>query len=268
MTRAPRVISTYLMVVLSFFVHFAVYSESDKTTAFAHYASIQTKKIHNDLVDFTLVTAPTVFPKRDEATKKLKIDKAPEGTIVTLHDLETGAPLESCIAPCKLPVIPKENFFLMRYKPNHRWDLVKTSVSDWKRVRKSSDYWKYDTKYWYFDYPLWPNVDQKMEQCRVKIENSKKINGPAKPCVRVSPIMPAKTVTSGVCTVMFDVDENGLTENWEIKNCTHDIFKQNSLEVLKYWLYFPKKIDGVAVRDNSVESVITYKLDNGKGDPL
>lgn len=86
--------------------------------------------------------------------------------------------------------------------------------------------------------------------------------------MRLTPIIPAKTVTRGHCTLKFDVTPEGFTRNVEALTCTDPIFKNTSIATLRLWRYYPKKIDGQAVAQTGLTEDIKFILSDGKGNRL
>lgn len=64
--------------------------------------------------------------------------------------------------------------------------------------------------------------------------------------VRV-PVVPRRAKKSGYCTVDFDINTLGETENIKIASCSDDVYKKASLRNVKKTKFYPKMENGVAV---------------------
>ena len=87
----------------------------------------------------------------------------------------------------------------------------------------------------------------------------------AQPLVRIPPVMPPNAEKSGHCKVRFDVSPDGQPFNVQATYCTQSVFKRASIKSVEKWKYQPKIQDGVAVGRTGVESQITFRLADERG---
>ncbi len=90
----------------------------------------------------------------------------------------------------------------------------------------------------------------------------------AQPLVRIPPIMPPRAEKSGHCKVQFDVSPAGAPFNVVATYCTSSVFKRSSIKSVQKWKYNPKIVDGLAVARKGVQSQITFKLTDERGNVL
>lgn len=87
----------------------------------------------------------------------------------------------------------------------------------------------------------------------------------AQPLVRIPPIMPPRAEKSGHCKVRFSVSPEGAPFNVVTTYCTNSVFKRPSIKSVQKWKYNPKIVDGRAVARQGVESTITFRLTDERG---
>ena len=87
----------------------------------------------------------------------------------------------------------------------------------------------------------------------------------AQPLVRIPPIMPPRAEKSGHCKVSFDVSPEGAPFNVKADYCTQSLFSRPSIKSVSKWKYNPKIIDGRAVSRAGVQSKITFRLADERG---
>ncbi len=87
----------------------------------------------------------------------------------------------------------------------------------------------------------------------------------AQPLVRIPPIMPPRAEKSGHCRVKFDVSPEGAPFNVQATYCTQSLFQRASIKSVEKWKYNPKIVDGRAVSRTGVESKITFRLADERG---
>ncbi|HID36054.1 MAG TPA: energy transducer TonB [Ghiorsea sp.] len=90
----------------------------------------------------------------------------------------------------------------------------------------------------------------------------------AQPLVRIPPIMPPRAEKSGHCKVQFDVSPAGVPFNVVATYCSSSVFKRSSIKSVQKWKYNPKIVDGSAVARKGVQSQITFKLTDERGNIL
>lgn len=87
----------------------------------------------------------------------------------------------------------------------------------------------------------------------------------AQPLVRIPPIMPPRAEKSGHCKVQFDVSPEGQPFNVEATYCSQSLFSRPSIKSVQKWKYNPKIVDGRAVSRAGVQSKITFRLADERG---
>ena len=87
----------------------------------------------------------------------------------------------------------------------------------------------------------------------------------AQPLVRIPGQMPPRAEKSGHCQMVFDVGTDGAPFNIQTKYCTDNIFKRESVKATSKFKYRPKIVDGIAVNMTGVETRITYRLLDDRG---
>ena len=102
----------------------------------------------------------------------------------------------------------------------------------------------------------------KIDRSNFKIQVSDR---DAQPLVRIPPIMPPRAERSGHCKVRFDVSPEGQPFNVEATFCTQSLFSRSSIKSVQKWKYNPKIVDGRAVSRSGVESKITFRLTDERG---
>ena len=90
----------------------------------------------------------------------------------------------------------------------------------------------------------------------------------AQPLVRIPPIMPPRAERSGHCKVRFDVSAQGAPFNVIATYCSGSVFKRSSVRSVQKWKYNPKIVDGRTVARKGVESQITFRLTDERGNIL
>ena len=182
-------------------------------------------------------------------------DNSPH-VVAMLHDRRTGAPLDSCRAPCALtsPLVPPGVVTLYRYgsKP---MDIPVESIVFSGEVR-----------------PLWLNFNEvdhqlKRERCAKEFEQIRKTeaNRDTFPCVRVPPTMPRMAVRSGHCLVALTVAKNGEVVDVVARKCTDPIFCKPTVEAVRRWIYYPKLEYREVIERPDVTSKMTFSLNDENG---
>ncbi len=90
----------------------------------------------------------------------------------------------------------------------------------------------------------------------------------AQPLVRIPPIMPPRAEKSGHCKVKFDVSPEGAPFNVSATYCTQSLFERASTKSVSRWKYNPKMLDGRAVSRSGVETKITFRLADERGNVI
>jgi len=191
----------------------------------------------------------------DHAIIQISRANSPQ-VVATLHDRRTGAPLDSCRAPCSLssPLVPPGVVILYRYgsKP---MDVPVESIIFSGDIR-----------------PLWLNfneVDHQVdrERCAKEFEGLRKTeaNRDAAPCLRYPPTMPQMATRSGHCDVSLNVSKNGEAIDVVARECTDPVFCEPTVEAVRRWIYYPKLEYGEVVERSDVSSKMTFRLTDPNG---
>lgn len=106
-----------------------------------------------------------------------------------------------------------------------------------------------------------PKIDRQNFQIQVSDRD-------AQPLVRIPPIMPPRAEKSGHCNVRFDVSPDGAPFNVSATYCTASLFERASVKSVEKWKYNPKIVDGRSVSRTGVESKITFRLTDERGNIL
>ena len=87
----------------------------------------------------------------------------------------------------------------------------------------------------------------------------------AQPLVRIPPQMPPRAEKSGHCKVRFNVSPEGQPFDVQATYCTERMFESPSIRSVQKWKYNPKIQDGRPVGRTGVESKITFRLTDERG---
>ncbi|MBC6403238.1 MAG: energy transducer TonB [Hyphomonadaceae bacterium] len=87
----------------------------------------------------------------------------------------------------------------------------------------------------------------------------------AQPLVRIPPVMPPRAEKSGRCKVRFDVSPEGAPFNVVVTYCSQSLFERASIKSVQKWKYNPKIVDGRPVARSGVETTITFRLTDERG---
>ena len=87
----------------------------------------------------------------------------------------------------------------------------------------------------------------------------------AQPLVRIPPQMPPRAEKSGHCRMRFNVSPEGQPFDVQATYCTQSLFERPSIRNVQKWKYNPKIQDGRAVGRVGVETKITYRLADERG---
>ena len=87
----------------------------------------------------------------------------------------------------------------------------------------------------------------------------------AQPLVRVAPTFPVQIDKSGHCNLKFDVTAEGRPTLVSVVDCTSNVFAQPSINNVRRWIYEPRLINGEKVRRYGVQTKITFRLMDERG---
>ena len=87
----------------------------------------------------------------------------------------------------------------------------------------------------------------------------------AQPLVRIPPQMPPRADKSGHCKVRFNVSPEGQPFDVVATYCTQNLFERPSIRSVQKWKYNPKIQDGRPVGRTGVESKISFRLTDERG---
>ncbi len=103
-----------------------------------------------------------------------------------------------------------------------------------------------------------PEIDRSQFQITVSDRD-------AQPLVRIPPIMPPRAEKSGHCKVRFNVSPEGQPFDVTATYCTQSLFERPTIRSVQKWKYNPKIQDGRPVGRTGVESKITFRLADERG---
>jgi protein TonB len=103
-----------------------------------------------------------------------------------------------------------------------------------------------------------PKIDRSQFQIAVSDRD-------AQPLVRIPPQMPPRAEKSGHCRVKFNVSPEGQPFDVVATYCTERLFERPSVRSVQKWKYNPKIQDGRPVGRTGVESKITFRLADERG---
>lgn len=103
-----------------------------------------------------------------------------------------------------------------------------------------------------------PEIDRSQFQITVSDRD-------AQPLVRIPPIMPPRAEKSGHCKVRFNVSPEGQPFDVVATYCTQSLFERPTIRSVQKWKYNPKIQDGRPVGRSGVESRITFRLADERG---
>lgn len=103
-----------------------------------------------------------------------------------------------------------------------------------------------------------PEIDRSQFQITVSDRD-------AQPLVRIPPIMPPRAEKSGHCKVRFNVSPEGQPFDVVATYCTERLFERPSIKSVQKWKYNPKIQDGRPVGRVGVESKISFRLTDERG---
>ncbi len=210
--------------------------------------------IQKRLRAFRLIKTVESFPGRPDASQDIHVDTRQGPAIATLHSKRNGQPLESCMTPCTLHGSYNKWYRLSVYKDGFMPKMLPIEVKSWaKRARKVN---------------LGQDFNKVMAarlKCYRDFQKSEKVDGDAKPCLRVPPRMPVWAKKSGHCKMVFDVTAEGRVTNVKTKSCTYKVLKSASIRSVNWWYYNPKVDRGVAVERLGMEAKVSFRLTNARG---
>lgn len=106
-----------------------------------------------------------------------------------------------------------------------------------------------------------PEIDRSQFQITVSDRD-------AQPLVRIPPIMPPRAEKSGHCKVRFSVSPEGAPFDVVATYCTQSLFERPTVRSVQKWKYNPKIQDGRPVGRTGVESRITFRLADERGNVI
>jgi len=217
--------------------------------------------------DFRIVKKMEDFPERYNASVKLPIRAESstgsdnEKALVTLHDGNTGAPMESCFTPCTLHKLPGHPTFVFGYKVGH-FTFPSEIEADPAQMRALYPFW--DDVYRVSLGPDYNKAQVERRLCMRAFQLMERTDQDAKPCYRIPPPMPEINY-SGKCEIHFDVSPRGLVVNARAADCTDEIFEGPSLFAVSHWTYFPKVDRGMAVTRKDVRTTLKFDVTDYDG---
>jgi len=211
--------------------------------------------------DFRIVKTPENFPERYNASVEIPVrsgDPDVPIALVTLHDGNTGEPLESCYSPCSLFKAPNRPVFIYPYKAGfHTFpDGIELDPMEMREV-----YANWNNVYEFRLGTNYPKVRRHQKKCWREFQNKERVDGDAMPCFRYPPNMPAVALNaSGSCQMEFDVSPRGRVVNARATKCSNPVFEGPSLFAVRQWVYYPKVERGMAVTRPSVKTKMEFRI--------
>ena len=216
--------------------------------------------------DFRIVKTIEDYPERYNANIPIDITTIRSDgredirALITLHDGKTGAPVESCYAPCVLHKSYGQPALASVYKDGY-FSLPR-EIEDRDVLLEHSGFW--DDKY-----KISLGLNYKFAQyqkylCAKKFGNLPKDDKDTTPCYRIPPMIP-QVDFSGYCRVAFDISKEGSTKNFRIKECSDPAFEIPSQLTVILWAYHPKVERGEAVERPGVDTKLIYEVTDYDG---
>lgn len=196
----------------------------------------------------------TDFEPRLNAARPLMIISDQKRAVATLHDHQSGEPLETCLTPCRLNGRANLTYDLALYKKGYWPQLIPLEVNQWERKPEKIS--------------LGFNLNRMMKDRQACFAVNKRgftKDGDAVPCARMPPSMPHKARRSGHCMVEFDIRSNGIPVNVNASQCSDEVFKEASEFAIQWWVYKPKIDRGIAVDRIGVQSKMKFNLTDKDG---
>ncbi len=109
----------------------------------------------------------------------------------------------------------------------------------------------------------WDGKRKKADKHLAVVTKLKPWSEEAEAVFRVQPLYPANAARDkleGWVELSFNVNERGRTENIEVIESSHIIFNREAKKALKRWRYFPKVIDGAAVKTDTYTLRLDFSL--------
>lgn len=183
--------------------------------------------------------------------------------LITLHDVVTGEPLETCALPCQLHMDTQREYMISGFVKGHfslprpiRNPVVRRSEEpDWPGV--------YELNVGHNVY----SIEAGHRACEAEFRARPMVNGPAAPCLRYAPTMPPIDY-SGYCIMNFDITEGGTTENIRRAECSDPAFEAEAWLAVSGWKYHPAVERGVRVPHTGVETKLVFNVTDYEGRSL
>lgn len=216
--------------------------------------------------DFDYVKILQTYPERINATLPMKViatsseGERPVSALVTLHDGDSGAAIESCQTPCTLHAAIGQEYVLSSYRDGHV-SAPQPVIDPQTRQLEEPDWHGLYSINAGFDFG---HIEARRMGCEWRFARMDREDSDAVPCFRSPPLMPG-TGFSGYCRVTFDIDATGNTRNLEVVECTDSVFHGPSLLAVSSWKYHPKIERGTPVPRLGVESKVFYNVTDYDG---
>jgi protein TonB len=78
-------------------------------------------------------------------------------------------------------------------------------------------------------------------------------------------MMPRHAIRSGHCHLVFDISAVGKPQNIRLKTCTDVVFADGAKAVVAIWEYLPAMEGGRAVIRKNVETKLSFRLADERG---
>ncbi|MEP3653881.1 MAG: energy transducer TonB [Litorimonas sp.] len=253
----------FLTFILAYIPTQALAQQGNLSKAEFHLTEFMQKK----LPDFRIVKSIEPFRERYNASVELNVvstlvtDGRSVKALVTLHDGDTGEPLESCYSPCTLHKESGRHVYIYAYRIGHA-PIPLYIDRDPIEEKRAEPYWKGIHKI-----SLGPNFRQiyvKRKKCEIEFADRLKMDADASPCYRSPPHVPHVDF-SGECKVTYDLTKMGNPINIVATTCTDPVFEGPTMMAVSSWKYYPKVDRGVAVKREGIESTMRFDITDFDG---
>ena len=180
------------------------------------------RNVRNTLPNIKIISEIPEGFVRPRKNRRLKVEAAEPGALVTLYANFPEQPIDMCYSPCSLNTDASEEYSLITYK--YGFERVFRGV---------------DTGLWGTDEvlnismgPNWLETYEKQKSCFEENEARRSEDRDAEICIRNPPYGLERAPKSGHCRVKFTVAKTGYIEDVQVLNCT-----MNSLSCTPFILY-------------------------------
>ena len=194
-------------------------------------------KIGKDLPEFRLITTVENEEQPIRFDQSYLLENKPYGTVVTVHNRKTGAPLYSCTTPCRLNVDKKKKRFLAYYKDGYSPRIV--DLKNYKGIPRSSTPFRLVTSMRMKD-----NADliQKSQQAALQCLEKFNSGSDSQKAQMAGKVCNHKRIGSGVpgiCKADFRVVQQGWVQDLNNVRCSSNALCLRAYEIINRLAYYP-----------------------------